>query len=309
VQLLDHLGGPGAVGQEALLGHLHHDQFSGKACGRHEFGEQFHQAPGEQLGGGDVDRHLQVRAGGLPASGLGDGQPQRALGDRRHQPEPAGRAEELPGRHQAAARVAPAHQRLDRSDVAGVQVDLRLVPELELVADHGLAQLGTEFQTAARVVVTFGVVDAARHVIGLGLGERDVRAAQQVSGVPCGVVGDGDAEGGVQRHPDALDQRGAPDDVPPQLRDRAEPGRIAVRVAQAVLVAAEPADQHLGGALGAQPGADGAQQGVPGHVAQRVVDLGEPLEVQQDQAHLARRASASRTPAAVSESRAGPRAR
>ena len=93
-----------------------------------------------KLQGADIDRNRP--RGGLrrlrPGHQLGTGRFQHPLAQRQDQPGLFGQGNELCGRHHAAGRVAPAHQRLHALDGA-VFLHLNLVKKLKFLAHQRLA--------------------------------------------------------------------------------------------------------------------------------------------------------------------------
>ena len=63
------------------------------------------------------------------------------IGERRHQAVVIDRTQEMTRLQQAAARVLPADQRLQPGDLAGAQVDHRLVVEQQLVAGDAVTEV------------------------------------------------------------------------------------------------------------------------------------------------------------------------
>ena len=166
------------------------------------------------------------------------------------------------GRHDAAHGVVPAQERLDRDDAVGVEVEHRLVDEVELVLVDRGAQLLDEDHALERGVDHAVLVDAVLAAAGvLGGVHRDVGVAQQRLGA-LGV-------GGGERDADA----GAGGDAVLAERDRAGErveqalGRaLGVREVGDVLeqdgelVAAQAGDGVLGADGLAQARGDGREQ-------------------------------------------------
>ena len=73
--------------------------------------------------------------------GLGAGLPQHPLAERHDQPGLLGERNELGRRDHAALGMVPAQQRLEAADLVALEVDERLVVELELAVGERLAQV------------------------------------------------------------------------------------------------------------------------------------------------------------------------
>ena len=218
---------------------------------------------------------------------------QRAVEDERGQrPRQAAlldQREEVAGAEQAALGVLPAHERLDAAHRAGPQLGLRLVVQDELAGLERGAELADEREPLAAVVVAADHVDLVAGAHALGLVHRDVRALQQPHGV-AGVRGEQrDADAGVDVDADAADgegmlERGA----------QPQPGGARRRLVAGLeddreLVAAEPGERVVVAQELLQARADLAQHLVAGVVAERVVELLEAVEVDQEQRQLGRR--------------------
>ena len=145
-----------------------------------------------------VDGEAQVGlAGGVPGHRLLAGAAQRPLADRHDQARLFRHRDEGVGRHQAAARVLPAQQRLDPGDAAGGEVDLRLVEEPELAALDPLAQVVLERQPLerARVHGRRAELETVAPQL-LGAVHGDVGAGQQRLGVAAVGRVEADADAG-----------------------------------------------------------------------------------------------------------------
>ena len=146
------------------------------------------------------------------------------------------------------------------------------------------AQLLAHPQSLTGELVALGVVElgpGARH---LGLVHGDVGSPQQVGGPGVAGLADGDAERGVHGEVHAIDlgrrQQGLPDGL-----GALEQVELVVLVDEdGELVAADPGQQDLGRERLAHAEGDELEQGVAGAVPESVVDLLEPVEVEQHQA-------------------------
>ena len=205
-------------------------------------------------------------------------------GQRADEAAALGERDEPVGHHHAVAGMAPAHERLRADDPPRAQVGLRLVVHDELVAVRGLAQLARQLELGRIGLVLAGDVHLVARPLGLGAVHRDVGALHELLEV-----------GGVhrvERNPDRrLDVERQPLDRE-RLLERAVHrtgdllGRAGARDVceqDAELVATEAGD-GVGLAQDAvQARADLAQEEIAGVVAERVVDLLEPVEVDQEQ--------------------------
>ena len=180
--------------------------------------------------------------------------------------------------------VLPAHQRLHPQDLAAVGVDLGLVVQDKLLLLDGPAQLAEQGQPTGAVLVQRGV---EQHEPGVGLFGRvhgDVGALQQLVGVGgvVGIQGHADAGFHVQAQPlecERLLEGGL------QLVGDGH-GTLAggdLGQQHGELVAAEPGDGVDLAQRAAQPLADLNQELVAVVVAEGVVDLLEPVQVEQQQ--------------------------
>ena len=190
-------------------------------------------------------------------------------------------------RHQQpAARVRPAHERLDAAHLARRDLGLRLVVQDELAAREPVAQLAQQLEPAAAVVVALGQVDLVAGARALGLVHRDVGALEQAERVVRVLREERDADAGVDVHPDPADAERALQRRPQPQAGGARRGLVTRGEHDGELVAAEPrqrvalAQRHL------QPRPDLAQHLVAGVVAERVVELLEAVEVDQQQRDL-----------------------
>ena len=245
----------------------------------------------------DIDERVPERVPrrGLPAR-LAE-HPPADLGD---QPGLLEHRDELVRADDAARRVVPAQQRLHAVHVHRVEVEERLVQQVELAVgerglqvhlqpepvDHRRLHLGREQR---------GAVLAHR----LGAVQRDVGVAEQVLAGVAVALGDADAGGDRQRAVEAVEQERLAQHVAEPLGEQLRAGRERHALGEHhELVAAEPADRVAGPDRGREPGRDRAQQLVAGLVPERVVDLLEVVEVDEERGHrLLRRGGTGRASA------------
>jgi hypothetical protein len=191
--------------------------------------------------------------------------------------------QELPRREQPALGVLPAHQRLHPGDPARGQVQHRLVVQHQLVADQGVAQLvgerGAPFGRGPEV----GAEDV--HPVPprrLGRVHGEVGVADQVGGAQVAVPRRaGDADAGTDADDVAAELEGPLEGGPQPFGQRLGLGRRAAARQDDELVATEPADGVALADRRGQPGGHLAEQVVAGVVAQGVVDLLEPVDVEE----------------------------
>ena len=200
--------------------------------------------------------------------------------------------EELLGTEQPALGVEPAGQRLEADDVAGRQLDDRLVVRHDLAAVDAAAQLRGGAQGERRRLLQPGGVGLdAVAAAGLRPVHRPVGVAQQVGG-------DGRL-GGVDREADAgRDEELGALDVDRLADRRAQPLGHSPGIERVVglglqhddeLVAAEAGEQRAVADGAADPLRQHRQQPVADAVAEAVVDRLEVVEVDEQQRHRADR--------------------
>ena len=245
------------------------------------------EAEVEQVGGAEVDRDAEVVAGSRSAAHLLERAVEDERGQRPRQAALLDEREEVAGAEQAALGVVPAHERLDAAHRAGPQLRLRLVVQDELAGLERGAELADEREPLAAVVVAADHVDLVAGAHALGLVHRDVGALQQAHGV-AGVGGEQrDADAGVDVDADAADGEGVL-----ERRAQPQPGGARRRLVARLeddreLVAAEARERVVVAQELLQARADLAQHLVAGVVAERVVELLEAVEVDQQQRQLA----------------------
>ena len=236
----------------------------------------------------DVDRDGQRRVGLLPERGLPAGLLEDEEPDVDDQAGLLGDRDELERCDQAALRVPPAHERLGRDRALRDEVDHRLVPDLELAAIEGPAQLGLGAQArggpgAHRLVEQ--LVAAASAL--LGPVHRRVGVAQQGPGRVVRRGGERDSGTDREEVLAAVDHQRAVDLGREALSDlRGLVGRVDAGADDDELVAADARDGVRRAHRGGQPGGEGEQDGVAGGMAEGVVDQLEAVEVQRQDRHV-----------------------
>ena len=192
----------------------------------------------------------------------------------------------MAGAEEAPLRVLPAHQRLDAPHGAGPDLGLGLVVQHQLAGLQRAVQITDERQPIAAVAVALRQVDLVTGAHPLRLVHRDVGALEQPERGARVMRVDRDADAGVDVDPDAADLEGL-------LQRRAQPQPCRARrrlVARhqddRELVAPEPGERVVLAQQRAQAGADLAQHLIARMVAEGVVELLEPVEVDEQQRQL-----------------------
>ncbi len=181
--------------------------------------------------------------------------------------------------------MEPAHQRLEADHRLAVDRELRLVVHVERALGQGAGQLHLDLAAAAHLDfhVRLEQPEGAAPVA-LGAVDRNVGKADQLVGGEAMVGRDGGADRGADdqrvagdhgRPADALQDRGA------ERRDLAVIG--ADRDQHHELVAAEAGGKAVGSHHGVHAPADLGEQQVAEMVAQRVVDVLEAVEIDEEQ--------------------------
>ena len=170
----------------------------------------------------------------------------------------------------------------------GVEVELGLVVHAELVAGvERAAQVAEQDQLRRRVRVAVGLVDAHAAATGLRDVHRDVGALEQRLDV-VGVVGqEREADRGLDVQHEAVDDVGLGERTEHALGEHRAVVDAAHRLEQDRELVTAEARHGVGLAHDlAQPVGDLDQQGVAAVVAERVVDLLEPVDVEQQQSDV-----------------------
>jgi hypothetical protein len=195
---------------------------------------------------------------------------------------PSAGVDELPGRQQAALGVLPAHQRLRAAHPPAVEVDLGLVVQDELVAAEGPAQVAEQGQPAGRVHVEPRLVGDDAVLADLRLVHRDVGRAQHAALVAAVLGGEGQPDAGLDAQGHALDDERLVQLDQAALGERVRAGgAVDVGEQHGELVAAEPGHGVGGSHDRLESRRDLAEHEVAVVVAEGVVDLLEPVEVEE----------------------------
>ena len=219
-QLVQHGQGAGAVVQKHRFRDLQFEA-GGRQDGSGQRGLQgLDQIRAAELYGGQVDRNAHRGRPGRRILARGAGHPRS---DGHDQPRLLRQGDEIGRRHQAARRVLPAQQRLERDDLAGPQADEGLVEHPELLALDCKAQiiLGLAAGQVAGVHRSLKEANGAA-LLGLRPVQRHVGMAQQ--GIRANTVtgADGNADADRRGH---LARRGAVQAGHVQLERLGEGGR------------------------------------------------------------------------------------
>ncbi len=208
--------------------------------------------------------------------------------------EPAGLSQghEVGRREQPLLTVLPAHQRLHAEDPVGRDVEQRLVVQDQVAVLHGGAQLGQQGEPARVVVVEVLGVGRDALVAGLRPVHRHVGVLHQQL-TPLAVAG-GDGDPGADLHDQGqvVDDERVADGLDDPLRHRpAGVGRARAALGagdeQRELVPTEAGGQLARAEHRGDARTDLAQDLVAAVVPERVVDLLEPVEVEQHDADAA----------------------
>ena len=244
------------------------------------------EAEVEQVGGAEVDRDADVVAAlGQRADLL-----QRAIeherGQRAREAALLDQRQEVAGAEQPALGVLPAHERLDAAHGARPQLGLRLVVQDELAGLERGAELADEREPLAAVVVAAGEVDLVAGAHALGLVHRDVGALQQphASRACSGKSAMPTLASTWTRMPPTAKERSsaARSRSPAVLADASSPGASTTANSSPPSRASVSSSRRSS----LQARADLAQHLVARVVAERVVELLEAVEVDQQQREL-----------------------
>ena len=224
----------------------------------------------------------------MPARDLRRDGVEHALADRHDQIGLFGHRDELRRRHPAQFRMQPAHQRLGADQLAAVQVELGLVPGVQLAGRHRTAQRRQQQQPLQRGLVLQRIVAAQRvAALALGAAQGALGMAQQRVGAVAVLrkmpEADRDGDGHLMAlQLDRLGQRGQP-----VARLGLHPLQPGIGPHHHEFIAAEPADEALPASQHPQPLGHLDQHPVAGGMAQRIVDRLEAIEPDDQQRHPA----------------------
>ena len=231
------------------------------------------------------DRLTATRTEFGPGRRIADRGAQHPCADLLDHPAFLGERDELVGPDRPARRMVPAHQRLEAADILAGGADDRLVGDPQLAAVERLAQVVLQHLPVRGLGVHRLFVEAMLAAPGrLGGVERQIGVADHRVGAGAARVADGDADRGADRHLVALDRVGARHLLDQGLGKRfQQAGLDDARQHRLEFVAAQASDLAVVAHDGLQPIGDLAQQRVADRVAERIVDVLEPVEVDQEQ--------------------------
>ena len=274
------------IRHQHALGQLELEPLAGEAGVAQHLLHRLDEVARLELHARQVHRHRRtVEHAAGPALGTARRLVQRPAADRQHQAALLGDRDELVRQQQAAARMAPADQRLaaDEGTVAGAQ--LRLEVQHELAARQALGQLALEHERGIRRAGRAGVEElhvgapARLGQVHRRVGMLDQLArARAVLRVEC----DADRRRDRDRPPFGVERR---------LDRREQLARDVLHVAAVAgigeqhqeFVAAEARHQIGGAQAGGDAQRHRLQQPVAGQVAERIVDALEVVEVDEQQ--------------------------
>ncbi len=105
----------------------------------------------------DADENIRTGAGIDPRARLAAGLLQHPGADRHDEAGLLGDRDEVHRRDHAAGRVVPTHQGLEARQIAGIEIDDRLIEHEQLFAAQGLVQVGLDPQPVTGAALHFWV--------------------------------------------------------------------------------------------------------------------------------------------------------
>ena len=235
-----------------------------------------------------VDRHRHRRAGVLPRSRLAYRLFQHPVADRDDEPGLLGQRDEDGGRNLPQFRVAPPDQRLSAYHGAGGEGDLGLVVQPEAPLLHGQAHGMVHFHARQHIDVHLRLVKAEIPAPAfLDAVHRDVRILDQLVERLAVLRVQRHANAAANRETHAVDLERAGQRLEDALRAGLGTVRVGLLEEYHELITAEPAQgvdiaQALLYAIGHFD-----QHTVAKGVAHRIVDVLEPVQVQEEDRELA----------------------
>ncbi|MNQ68641.1 hypothetical protein D3C85_832030 [compost metagenome] len=234
-----------------------------------------------QLNRRQVDRHAQVdEALIVPFAQLLAGLIQHPFANGDDRAVLLCQRDEQVRRHQTVFRMLPANQRFDADHAVIAIADLRLINQIELIAQQCIAQVFFQLATAAHLAVDAGdieLITVAR--AGLGQGHGLLGLLQQLLGAVAVLREQGDANGRAQADFLMVEGERRLQIIKDALRQFGRFVRLLdIRLYQCELVAAETGEGAEATAVGAQTIGQGQQQLVAGLVAELLVDTFEIIQ-------------------------------
>ncbi len=178
------------------------------------------QAEVEQVRGAEVDGDGQPETFVAPARTLAEGVVEHAQGQRAHQARLLGERQEGARAEQAELRVIPAHERLGAGDLAGLEIELRLVVHDDLTGLDRVRQLADQGETGAGMAVAGRAVDLMADAARLGGVHGDIGALHQRLDVAPVLGEHRDADAGADQQRQALEAERLLDRARERDRDR-----------------------------------------------------------------------------------------
>jgi hypothetical protein len=229
-----------------------------------------------------IDRHPDLVG---PVGGFLERGSEHPLADSGDQAAFLGKRNELVGRDRAAGRMGPADKRLEPANFLAGGADDRLVGDPQLAALDRLPKIVFEHLAVGQVAVHRRFVEtmlaSARR---LGRIQGEIGVADQAVGARAPRIADRNPDRRADRHLVALDRvrpRDLLDEGPGERLEKTDVHRAGKHRLE--LIAAQSADLAMVAHHRFQPLGDLAQQSVADRVAKRVVDILEPVEVDEEQ--------------------------
>jgi hypothetical protein len=215
---------------------------------------------------------------------LADHGPEDPAGESGHHPGLFGEREDDQRRDHAEGGVMPADHRLDLVDGAGSQVELRLIVQHQLVGVDRPAQLIGAAQPVS--IVDGRLIHGERLRSELRAVHRTIRASHQRDAVIPVVRRDRDADAHPDPGADRVDGERALEGGTQTCRERAGPNGAGVGQDHRELITADPRQQIGVPQRTPQSRADSLEDVIAGSVSERVVDLLEAIEVDEQERQL-----------------------
>ena len=176
--------------------------------------------------------------------------------------------------------MIPSHERLDADDHPGQKIELGLVHDIELVGLDRSAQVTQHREPGRRPPIDLVAVQLHSRSLPLGVVHRDVGSSHGLQGIDVvsGDVGDPDAHGDDDLEPVEVD--GPSTFAHASLGHLEDLGIVVATAEDRELVAGQPRQLVARPEQCRHSSAELHEQIVAGVMAERVVDLFEPIEIQ-----------------------------
>ena len=227
----------------------------------------------------EIDRDLELAR---PFDGFGAGLAQHPFAERHDEADFLGERNEFHRPDHAAFGMPPPQQRFETADFIAVQVDERLVVQLELAVGETLSEIELEDAARLDLAIHLGLEEMrGAATFGLGAIESHVGVAQQRVGAVAVAGGKRDADAGADHDLVAAHLVGPADGLDQLRGERARLVGIAERrLHDGEFVAAQTRHQIAVAQAAAQAVGDRLQQLVADRVAERIVDALEVVEIE-----------------------------